>query len=102
MIDLQHDGLDHIVDNQLEIRVSDPLTHVLLATSKHVVHYNDVMSGHHQSVNQMTANKTGSTSHKDSEPFTIRKNFHRRVSNGSGLRSCSVKKMISYFARYNP
>lgn len=42
LINLQHDRFDDIMNDELEVGMSDPLRDILLAASEHVIHHSDL------------------------------------------------------------
>lgn len=84
LINFQHNGLDHVVDDQLEVGMPQPVRHILLSTSKHIVHHNHLVTSHHQSVYEVTAHKTGSTSNQDSHSFVVGNDLNWRETGCSG------------------
>jgi hypothetical protein len=44
LVALDHEGLDDIVSNQLEIRMADPMGDARLGTSKEVVEHSDLVT----------------------------------------------------------
>lgn len=46
---LEHDGLDHVMHDEHEVRVPDPVAHVLLPARKHVVDHDHLVTLKHDS-----------------------------------------------------
>lgn len=106
LVHLQHDRLNHIVDDQLEIRVPQPVSHVALASRKHVVHHDHLVACDHQTIDQMTADETRTTRDENAHALAVRKNFHFREDGlrrclGQCLRWASIKNLTANFMRYN-
>lgn len=79
MVDLvhfQHDRLDDVVDDQLEVLVAQPVRHVPLPAGEHVVHHDHLVASHHQTVYQMASDETRATRDENAHALTIRKNLH--------------------------
>ncbi len=106
LIHLQHDRFNHIVDDQLEVRVSQPVSHVALTSGEHVVHHNHLVACDHQAVDQVTSDETRATRDENTHPLTVRKDFHLRKDDlsrclGQRLRLTFVQDLTTYFMRYN-
>lgn len=57
------EGLHHIVVDQLEVLVADPVLHVSLPASEEVVHHSHFMAVHHELVGEMGAHEARSSSY---------------------------------------
>ena len=58
---LDHEGLDDIVPDQLEIRMADPMGDTRLGTGKEVVEHRDLVAKEHETIDQMRTDKAGAT-----------------------------------------
>ena len=61
-VDFNHERFHDIVTNELEIRVSDPVTDCRLRTGEEVIDDSHLVPKEHQAVNEVRANETSSTS----------------------------------------
>ncbi|RUS33145.1 hypothetical protein BC938DRAFT_472897 [Jimgerdemannia flammicorona] len=58
LIDFDHERIDDVVPNELEVRVSKPVLYVSLISREEVVEDNDVMSHEHETVDEMGPHKS--------------------------------------------
>lgn len=77
LVDFQHDGFHDVVNNQIEVGVSNPLLDILLAASEHIVDYSNLMALKHKAIDQIATNETGASSDEDSKFFALGKYFDR-------------------------
>ena len=59
---LNIERLHHIMIDQLEVLVSDPVFHIPFPSCEEVVHHSHLMAIHHQLVSQVGTHKTSPTS----------------------------------------
>ena len=98
LVHLEHDGLDDVVDDQLEVGVPQPLVHVALSAREHVVHHDHLVTRKHQAVNEVAADESGASGHQDAHPLVVREDLHGaeaclRGHLGNRLR---VGKLVAY------
>ena len=60
-IDLQPNWVRHVVADQLEARMADPLSNINLTACEVVIEADHLLTGIHQPVDKMGAKETGST-----------------------------------------
>lgn len=53
LIHLNEQGVDNVMMYQLKVLVADPVLHIPLPSSEEVVHHNDLLALHHESVHKM-------------------------------------------------
>lgn len=53
LVHLYVQWVDNVVVDQLKVLVANPVLHVTLPPREEVVHHNDLMTLHHQSVHQV-------------------------------------------------
>lgn len=89
-IALDHERLNDIVADHLEVGVTDPVGQAGLGTSEEVVDNGDIVAQEHETVDEMGADETSTTGDEDALALGGREKFHGREAGeggvGDGLR----------------
>jgi len=77
LVDLQIQRSHDVMMHQLEVLVTDPVLHIPLSAGEEIVDDYYLVSGEHQTIHQVGANKTRAARHQDSFPVLIIQELHR-------------------------
>ena len=84
-ITLNHEGLNDVVADHLEVGVADPMTDRGLRTGEKVVQDGNFMAKEHETVDEVGADKAGATGDKDALALRWREEPHRREAGEGGV-----------------
>ena len=56
-----HEGLDDIVSDQLEIRMADPMGDARLGTGEEIIEHGHLVAKEHETIDQMRTDKASAT-----------------------------------------
>lgn len=95
LVDLEHDRLDNIGHDEVEIRMPVPASDIFFAASEEIVHYGDLVTHGHELVDKIGANKACATSHQDADAFVGRQLLDRWEVRTSGVIECPLAQLLS-------
>lgn len=62
---LNHERLDNIMSNDLEVRMADPVTDGSFRSGEVIIEYSDLVAKKHKTVDKMRSDKTSTTCDQD-------------------------------------
>lgn len=71
LVNFEKKGLNDVVSDHLESRVSEVVHHVLLPPGEEIVHHDHTVASVHQPVHQMGPHEPGPARHHDPEPLPL-------------------------------
>lgn len=85
LVDLDKEGVDDVVADNLEVGVANPVRNGSPATGKEVVKDGDLVTQKHESVDQVGTNETGTTGDEDSLTLRVGEELDRGELGDSGV-----------------
>lgn len=76
LVNLQEDGLNDVVPNELEIGVSKMVKQVILPSGEEIVDHNHAIASLNQTIHQVASDETGPTGHHNPLPLTFQTRRH--------------------------
>lgn len=78
LIDFQHDGLDDVGDDEVEIGMAQPVSDILFATGKEIVEDRDLVTHAHEPVDEVGTDESGAAGDQNSHSFVGGQSLHGR------------------------